>query len=103
MTILIVGWYSVTPEDLACFISRLAGPNSVCLDPFAGSGGNVIQFSKNCKKIVAVDIDPNKIEICRNNCDVYRCPDNIEIIESDFLKLDLKGKVSWKWLFYEFD
>lgn len=63
------------------------------MDPFAGSGGNVIQFSKNCKSVIAVDIDPNKIEICRHNCEVYRCPDNIKIIESDFLKLELETKV----------
>jgi predicted RNA methylase len=33
-----------------------------------------------------VDIDPNKIEICKNNCSVYQCKDNIEYILSDYLK-----------------
>ena len=86
-----IGWYSVTPEDLAYFISYIAGPDSVCIDPFSGSGGNVIQFSKNCKKVYAVDIDINKIEICKNNCKVYDCPNNINLILSDFLLLDIKN------------
>jgi hypothetical protein len=86
-------WYSVTPEDLAYYISLLAGKDSVCIDPFAGSGGNVIQFSKNCSKVYAVDIDPVKIEILKNNCEVYKCPNNIEIFHHDFLTLDQPIKV----------
>lgn len=86
-------WYSVTPEDLSYYISLLAGKDSVCIDPFAGSGGNVIQFSKNCAKVYAVDIDPVKIEILKNNCEVYKCPNNIEIYHHDFLTLDHPIKV----------
>ena len=86
-------WYSVTPEDLAYYISLLAGKDSVCIDPFAGSGGNVIQFSKNCSKVYAVDIDPVKIEILKNNCEVYKCPNNIEIFHHDFLTLEEPIKV----------
>lgn len=81
-------WYSVTPEDLAYYISLIAGPHSVCIDPFAGSGGNIIQFSKNCSKVYAVDIDPVKIDIMKNNSMIYKCPDNIEFILHDCLKLD---------------
>lgn len=81
-------WYSVTPEDLSYYISKLAGKNSVCIDPFAGSGGNVIQFSKNCQKVYAIDIDPKKIDLCINNSKVYKCSDNIDFIIKDSLKLD---------------
>lgn len=76
----------------------LAGKDSICIDPFAGSGGNVIQFSKNCKKIYANDIDPKKIEICQNNCKVYECDNNIEFFESDFLKFDVDIKVDYVFL-----
>lgn len=81
-------WYSVTPEDLAFYISKIAGKDSICIDPFAGSGGNVIQFSKNCQKVYAVDIDPIKIDLCINNSKVYKCPDNIDFITKDSLKLE---------------
>jgi hypothetical protein len=58
------------------------------IDGFCGSGGNVIQFSKFCSKVYAIDIDPKKIEICKNNCKIYNCEDNIYFIECDFLKIE---------------
>lgn len=41
----------------------------------------------------AVDIESGKIDIIKNNCDVYNCKENIEIIHSDFLLLDKSKKV----------
>ena len=58
------------------------------IDGFCGSGGNVIQFSKYCSEVFAIDIDPKKLEICKNNCKVYNCSDNISFIHCDFLKID---------------
>ena len=81
-------WWSVTPEIIAEYIAKLAGPDSVVIDGFCGSGGNVIQFSKFCKKIYAIDIDKPRLDICRNNCKVYNCKDNIEFILSDFLLME---------------
>jgi hypothetical protein len=38
------GWYSVTPEELASYISlSVTDKNSVVVDAFCGSGGNAIQ------------------------------------------------------------
>ena len=51
------------------------------------------QFSKYCNKVYAIDIDPNKIEICKNNTQVYQCEDNIEFILSDYLMMENKIKV----------
>ena len=48
----------------------------------------MIQFSKFCSKVFAIDIDPKKIEICKNNCKIYNCKDNIYFIECDFLKIE---------------
>lgn len=58
------------------------------IDGFCGSGGNVIQFSKFCKHVYAIDINPDKIKICKKNCEIYNCEDNISFIECDFLKID---------------
>jgi predicted RNA methylase len=44
------------------------------------------KFSKYCKKVYAIDIDQNKINITKNNAKVYDCPENIEYIKGDFLK-----------------
>lgn len=44
----------------------------VCTEPnyliFEGVGGNTIQFAFTCEKVIAIDIDPNKIEMARYNC-----------------------------------
>ena len=48
----------------------------------------MIQFSKYCSKVYAIDIDPKKIEICKNNCEIYNCKDNIYFIEYDFLNIE---------------
>ena len=58
------------------------------IDGFCGSGGNIIQFSKYCSKVYAIDIDPKKLEICKNNCKIYNCKDNVYFIEYDFLKIE---------------
>jgi trimethylguanosine synthase len=39
---LILGWWSVTPEELAAYIANLC-VDKVVVDGFCGSGGNVIQ------------------------------------------------------------
>ena len=82
-----IGWWSVTPEIIAEYTAKLAKKCTV-IDGFCGSGGNVIQFSKYCSKVYAIDIDPKKIEICKNNCKVYNCENNIYFIECDFLKIE---------------
>ena len=82
-----IGWWSVTPEIIAEYTAKLAKKCTV-IDGFCGSGGNVIQFSKYCSKVYAIDIDPKKIEICKNNCKVYNCKNNIDFIEYDFLKIE---------------
>jgi len=66
------------------------------IDGFCGSGGNVIQFSKYCSEVFAIDIDPKKLEICKNNCRIYNCKDNIHFIEYDFLKIQNYSKLKVK-------
>lgn len=38
----------------------------------------------------AIDIDLNKIDLCKNNTEVYECGDNISFICQDFLKVNSK-------------
>ena len=70
--------------------------NCSVIDGFCGSGGNVIQFSKYCSEVFAIDIDPKKLEICKNNCRIYNCKDNIHFIEYDFLKIQNYPKLKVK-------
>ena len=89
-------WYSVTPESIAKYIALITR-GKIIIDGFCGSGGNVIQFSKFGKKVYAIDIDKNKIDICKNNCNVYECENNIEFILDDYL--NMKGKIKADFVF----
>ena len=89
-------WYSVTPEPIAKYIALLTKGKSV-IDGFCGSGGNVIQFSKYSSKVYAVDIEEKKLNICKNNCKVYNCQNNIEFIQGDYLTMT--GKIEADYVF----
>ncbi|KAL0822770.1 hypothetical protein ABMA28_004777 [Loxostege sticticalis] len=79
-------WFSVTPESVAWHIANKFAYD-VVLDAFCGAGGNTIQFARTCGKVIAVDIDPVKIEMARHNARVYGVEDRIEFIVGDFFEL----------------
>ena len=85
----------MTPEIIAEYTAKLARNCSV-IDGFCGSGGNVIQFSKYCSEVFAIDIDHKRMEICKNNCKIYNCKNNIHFIEYDFLKIQNYDKIKVK-------
>jgi len=87
-------WYSVTPEKIAKHIADKCRCGLV-LDGFCGVGGNAIQFAMNCDRVIAVDIDPEKIAMARHNARVYGVEDKIEFIVGDFFKIvpNLKADV----------
>ena len=90
-------WYSVTPEQIAKYTAKLIKGKTI-IDGFCGCGGNVIQFSKYCSKVYAIDISKSKLDMCKNNCEVYNCDNNIEFILSDFLKMKNKIKADYIFL-----
>lgn len=79
-------WYSVTPEQVARHTAERC-QSDIIIDAFCGAGGNSIQFALNCKKVIAIDIDPKKIELAQNNANVYGVSDKIEFIIGDFMQL----------------
>ncbi|KAL4122720.1 hypothetical protein QTP88_015002 [Uroleucon formosanum] len=79
-------WYSATPE----VISRMIAERCSCdliIDGFCGAGSNSIQFALTSKKVIAIDIDPIKIELAQNNAKVYGVSDRIEFIIGDYYAL----------------
>lgn len=91
-------WYSATPESIAARIATrccVAGPRNsngskharplTILDPFCGAGGNTIQFALAANgggeadgppvKIIAIDLDPVKVEMARHNARIYGVPE----------------------------
>ncbi|KAK3090023.1 hypothetical protein FSP39_008599 [Pinctada imbricata] len=80
------GWFSVTPEKIAEHIADRCRCD-VVVDAFCGVGGNAIQFAFSCERVIAVDIDPVKVELAKHNASVYGVDDRIEFIVGDYLKV----------------
>ncbi|KAL9263325.1 Trimethylguanosine synthase-like protein [Drosera capensis] len=85
------GWFSVTPERIAEHHASHCG-GQVIIDAFAGVGGNAIQFARKNKHIIAIDIDPQKIEYARHNASIYGVEDRIDFITGDSFELASKFK-----------
>ncbi|KAI8869656.1 S-adenosyl-L-methionine-dependent methyltransferase [Ramicandelaber brevisporus] len=79
-------WYSVTPEPIAEHIARRISSKEyefLVVDAFCGAGGNAIQFALAGFYVIAIDIDPQKIEIARHNASIYGVSEYIEFINGD--------------------
>jgi len=59
----------------------------IIVDGFCGVGGNTIQFAKTCMKVIAIDIDPKKIEAAKHNARIYGVEDRIDFIVGDFFDI----------------
>lgn len=79
-------WFSVTPEKIARHIADRCRCDLI-VDAFCGAGGNAIQFAFKCERVIAIDIDAEKIALARHNAAVYGVEDRIEFIIGDFLEV----------------
>ncbi|KAE9457150.1 hypothetical protein C3L33_10936, partial [Rhododendron williamsianum] len=85
------GWFSVTPESIAKHHALRCGAG-IIVDCFTGVGGNAIQFAQRSKHVVAIDIDPNKIDYAQHNATIYGVEDRIDFIRGDSFLLAPKLK-----------
>lgn len=79
-------WFSVTPEKIAQHLAERCRCD-VIVDGFCGVGGNSIQFAMTCNRVIAIDIDPNKIEAAKHNAKIYGVDDRIDFITGDFFQI----------------
>ncbi|XP_046472415.1 trimethylguanosine synthase isoform X1 [Neodiprion pinetum] len=79
-------WFSVTPEKIAQHIAERCRCDTI-IDAFCGAGGNAIQFALTCERVIAIDIDPVKIQLARHNAIIYGVEKRIEFIVGDYLQL----------------
>ncbi|GBL93092.1 Trimethylguanosine synthase [Araneus ventricosus] len=79
-------WFSVTPEQIAYHIAERCACD-IIVDAFCGAGGNAIQFAFTCNHVIAIDIDPKKIELAKNNARVYGVEKHIDFIIGDFFSI----------------
>src|SRR3989304_5707985 len=81
-----------TPEVVAKYIARRL-KTEIIADLGCGIGGQVIFFARECRKVYAVERDPEKLEYARENCRLYDV-DNVEFILGDALSPQIKAQVS---------
>jgi len=81
-----------TPEVVAKYIARRL-KTEIIADLGCGIGGQVVFFARECRKVYAVERDPEKLEYARENCRLYDV-DNVEFILGDALSPQIKAQVS---------
>lgn len=93
-------WHSVTPETIARHVAQrmagglhgfhgMASPGHLLIDAFCGVGGNAIQMALSNRGgvVIAIDIDPLKVEMARHNASIYGAADRIQFVVGDFVAL----------------
>ena len=86
------GLQLATPEIVAKYIAKRLKTDTIA-DLGCGIGGQVIFFAKECRKVYAIDNDPEKLQYAKENCKLYGV-DNVEFILGDALSAQVKEKVS---------
>ena len=81
-----------TPEIVAAYIAKRL-KTDIIADLGCGIGGQVIFFARECNKVYAVEINPEKLEYAKKNCEIYGVK-NVEFILGDALEKSTIEKVS---------
>ncbi|KAN0065629.1 putative diacylglycerol O-acyltransferase tgs1 [Thecaphora frezii] len=87
-------WYSVTPEPIAYRIATRCSCTTV-VDAFCGAGGNAIQLALTCHRVIAIDIDENKIRLAKHNAAIYGVEDRITFCVGDYVEF-VKDAMRWR-------
>jgi SAM-dependent methyltransferase len=81
-----------TPEIVAAYIAKRL-KTDIIADLGCGIGGQVIFFARECKKVYALERNPEKLEYAKKNCELYGVK-NVEFILGDALEGSTIEKVS---------
>ncbi|AKB84637.1 methyltransferase domain-containing protein [Methanococcoides methylutens] len=80
-----------TPEVVASYRAKRLKCQTIA-DISCGIGGQTIFFAKECEKVYAIEINPEKIEFAKKNCERYGL-DNVEFICGDALSEEVLEQV----------
>lgn len=78
-------WTECILERVAKVIAKRC-KNGKVFDAFCGTGSNAIQFARHCQ-VIALDIDPLKIEYARHNATLYEVNGKVSFFQGDFMLL----------------
>lgn len=77
------GLHCVMPEAAALEQARLIEGEAV-LDGFAGVGGSAIAFARAGKRVMAVELDAERIAMAAHNARIYGVAEHIQFMQGDF-------------------
>lgn len=90
-------------SQMSC-LDGVCGPE---IDPLSviegccGYGGNTIQFAKEFRRVVAIDVDKERIQMAQHNAEIYNVSKSIAWITGDVSEwihrplAQTEGKASW--------
>lgn len=92
------GLFSVKPEASALEVAKRL-PGATVLDAFCGAGGSAIGFAREGKRVIAVDINAERLAMARHNAALYGVADNITFINGDVR--ELPSEISFDSVFFD--
>lgn len=85
------GFRMSTPPEIASYIAERVG-GGVIADMGCGIGVQTIYFARRSERVIAVDMDPGRLEICRKNCEKMQI-ENVDFVLGDALSEKVIGRV----------
>lgn len=74
--------YSLAPQEVGLEIAAEIPGRSV-IDAFCGAGGLAIALARKGKRVIAIDLDPARLEMARRNADLFGIEKQIEFVAGD--------------------
>lgn len=78
--------YSLVIQPAALRTAALT-PGDHVIDLFCGAGGSAIGFARSGKRVTAIELNPERLEMARHNAKLFGVQDHIEFINDDSVKL----------------
>ena len=94
-----VSLYSLTQSkiarEMADILEGYTGSNATVVDATACAGGNTIWFAKKFKRVEAIEISAQRVDILKHNIDINDLSHKVHVHHGDYLELyeQVKGDI----------
>ena len=81
------GLHTVMPEGAALIQANLLHNANIVVDGFCGIGGSAIALARTGKQVFAIELDPVRLAMAKNNARVYEVDHLITYIQGNFFDI----------------
>ncbi|KTC99813.1 methyltransferase domain-containing protein [Legionella erythra] len=81
------GLHTVMPEEAALAQARIIHAADCVLDGFCGVGGAAIALARLGKKVIAIELNAQRLAMARHNARIYGVEEAITFVHGDFFKV----------------